>query len=57
LAGHGYQCLIGARTTGEPGALWRGGGNGDHAQAGILAISGLNGPSALDFALGFRAVR
>jgi len=55
--GNGYQCLLGAETTGDPGALWRGGGSGDGSSAGVFAISGLNTPNATDFALGFRAVR
>lgn len=56
--GHGYQCLVGASTTGDPGALWRGGGTADGADnAGVFAISGLNSPNTFDFALGFHAVR
>jgi len=55
--GNGYQCLLGAKTTGDPGALWRGGGVTEHGSAGVFAISGLNSPISFDYALGFRAVR
>jgi formylglycine-generating enzyme required for sulfatase activity len=43
-----YQCLAGAATTGEPGALLRGGDFGEFglgANAGPLTVSGDSGPS------------
>jgi formylglycine-generating enzyme required for sulfatase activity len=55
--GNGYQCLLGASKTGDPGALWRGGGISDGAGSGVFAISGLNSPNATTFDFGFRAVR
>ena len=40
-----YQCLGGAATTGEPGALIRGGDWGSGAFAGVFAVYGSNQPS------------
>ena len=51
------QCLAGAATTGEPGALLRGGHFGFKTQAGPLFIDGTNSPSASSFSIGFRCVR
>jgi formylglycine-generating enzyme required for sulfatase activity len=52
-----YQCLVGALTFGEPGALIRGGYFDFDANAGPLAISGLDGPSRSGSDLGFRCAR
>jgi formylglycine-generating enzyme required for sulfatase activity len=52
-----FQCLAGADTTGEPGALARGGGFGGGTAAGPLAINGGNGPSVSNGVLGFRCAR
>jgi formylglycine-generating enzyme required for sulfatase activity len=52
------QCLAGAATTGEPGALLRGGsffGNG--SVAGPLAVDGSVGPSDSSVVVGFRCAR
>ena len=53
-----YQCLAGAATTGEPGALLRG---GDFyflgSFAGPLAVGGIVGPSGSDGGIGFRCAR
>jgi formylglycine-generating enzyme required for sulfatase activity len=56
------QCLAGAATSGEPGALLRGGDFGVFdigATAGPLAVFGFVGPSAPQFSVvfGFRCVR
>jgi hypothetical protein len=52
-----YQCLAGAATTGEPGALLRGGYFGNLSDAGPLTVSGDNGPSAANGFFGFRCAR
>jgi len=51
------QCLAGAATTGEPGALLRGGYFIVGTDAGPLAVSGLNGPSVSSGLIGFRCAR
>jgi hypothetical protein len=52
------QCFAGAATTGEPGALLRGGGFYDFEMcAGPLAILGARGPSYHEFDIGFRCAR
>lgn len=51
-----YQCLAGAATTGEPGALLRGGfSNGSNA--GPLSVVGSIEPSVADGSIGFRCAR
>jgi formylglycine-generating enzyme required for sulfatase activity len=52
-----YQCLAGAATTGEPGALLRGGDFDHGALAGPLAVDGLDSPSGADLNFGFRCAR
>jgi len=52
-----YQCLAGAATTGEPGALLRGGSFGLGSLAGPLAVRGTGGPSFASSDLGFRCAR
>jgi formylglycine-generating enzyme required for sulfatase activity len=52
-----YQCLAGADTTGEPGALLRGGDFGFGAVAGPLAVVGGVGPSLAIDGVGFRCAR
>jgi formylglycine-generating enzyme required for sulfatase activity len=56
-ASNDYQCLVGAATTGEPGALNRGGAYIDGSLAGPLAVSGLFPPSLPTSSLGFRCAR
>ena len=52
------QCLAGAATTGEPGALQRGGSfDLDGTNAGPLAVIGYIGPSYSAVNLGFRCAR
>jgi len=51
------QCLVGAATTGEPGALLRGGGFGNGATAGPLSVDGFVGPSDAYGSVGFRCAR
>ena len=51
------QCLAGAATTGEPGALLRGGFFADGTFAGPLTVVALDGPSHSDFGIGFRCAR
>jgi hypothetical protein len=51
------QCLVGAATTGEPGALLRGGNFGSGASAGPLAVFGSFGPSDAFNGFGFRCAR
>jgi hypothetical protein len=51
------QCLAGAATTGEPGALVRGGFFLSGTSAGPLAVVGSDGPSLSDVILGFRCAR
>jgi formylglycine-generating enzyme required for sulfatase activity len=52
-----YQCLAGALTSGEPGALIRGGYFDFSANAGPFTISGVDGPSRSGSDLGFRCAR
>lgn len=51
------QCLAGAATTGEPGALIRGGFFDDGSGAGPLSIAADNQPSNTSQGIGFRCVR
>ena len=51
------QCLAGAATTGEPGALLRGGYFSNGTFAGPLTVNGFNGPSYADGRIGFRCAR
>jgi hypothetical protein len=51
------QCLAGAATTGEPGALMRGGTFVYGASAGPLAVYGGDGPSVSSANVGFRCAR
>ncbi len=51
------QCLVDKATTGEPGALLRGGSALDVASAGPLAVLGNNGPSFSNAFVGFRCAR
>jgi formylglycine-generating enzyme required for sulfatase activity len=52
------MCLSGASTTAQgPGALIRGGGFGDGADAGPLAIDGFNRPPFAPSIFGFRGAR
>jgi len=51
------QCLAGAATTGEPGALLRGGYFGFGPGAGPLTVDGSLGPSNAISAVGFRCAR
>ena len=51
------QCLAGAATTGEPGALLRGGFFGNGSFAGPLEVVGLDGPSVASGDIGFRCAR
>jgi hypothetical protein len=50
------QCLAGAATTGEPGALLRGGGFNFSSNAGPLSVNGI-GPSFAGNNVGFRCAR
>lgn len=55
-----FQCFAGAATTGEPGALMRGGNYGDGSGAGPLAINATDPPSFSFFSggsVGFRCSR
>ncbi len=52
-----YQLFVGASESGEPAALLRGGGQGNGAQAGPLAIVAGYGPSATANTVGFRCAR
>ena len=52
-----FQCLAGAATTGEPGALVRGGSFLQGATAGPLAVIGYLGPTVQDITVGFRCAR
>jgi len=52
-----YQCLAGAATTGEPGALLRGGSFIDGPDAGPLSVSGFIEPSDAGSNIGFRCTR
>ena len=51
------QCLAGAATTGEPGALLRGGGVALGRHAGPLAVSAVHEPSFAVDNFGFRCAR
>jgi formylglycine-generating enzyme required for sulfatase activity len=51
------QCLAGAATTGEPGALLRGGNFNFGSLAGPLAVVGLFPPSIVGSGIGFRCAR
>lgn len=51
------QCFVGAATTGEPGALLRGGDFDDGALAGPLSAVGYIGPSIALSVIGFRCAR
>ena len=51
------QCLAGAATTGELGALIRGGNYASGTLAGPLTILGLYGPSTASAGIGFRCAR
>ncbi|MGD0947993.1 MAG: SUMF1/EgtB/PvdO family nonheme iron enzyme [Candidatus Binatia bacterium] len=51
------QCLAGADTSGEPGALIRGGQLYDGVAAGPFAVSGINSPSLSQSLVGFRCAR
>jgi len=51
------QCLAGAATTGEPGALLRGGNFFFGTFAGPLTVIGLNEPSLSSYNFGFRCAR
>jgi hypothetical protein len=54
----GHQCLGGAATTGEPGALLRGGGFDSLGPlAGPLNVFGYLAPSFADVNIGFRCAR
>ena len=57
FAGGDLQCLAGAATTGEPGALVRGGNYVSGTLAGVFAVDGLDGPSVALRSFGFRCVR
>src|SRR5262245_37783493 len=52
-----FQCLAGADTTAEPGALVRGGSYVGARSAGPLAVFGRYAPSALSDGFGFRCAR
>jgi len=51
------QCLAGAATTGEPGALIRGGFFLDGSNAGPLSVAADNQPSNTSSGIGFRCMR
>ena len=51
------QCLAGALTTGEPGALLRGGNFVNGSEAGPLAVVGNSAPSRAGSGPGFRCAR
>jgi formylglycine-generating enzyme required for sulfatase activity len=51
------QCLAGAATTGEPGALIRGGFFDDGSGAGPVSVAADNQPSNTSQGIGFRCVR
>jgi len=52
-----FQCLAGAATEGEPGALMRGGDFLQGSNAGPLAVFGFFEPSFEDITVGFRCAR
>jgi len=51
------QCLVGANTTGEPGALLRGGYYGNGSVAGPFTVFGGNPPSTASATIGMRCTR
>jgi hypothetical protein len=51
------QCLGGAATTGEPGALLRGGVFVNGSSAGPLSVDGRDFPSDAGSGIGFRCAR
>jgi hypothetical protein len=51
------QCLAGAATTGEPGALYRGGSIGTGTSAGVFALIAFSRPSGSGIDVGFRCGR
>jgi formylglycine-generating enzyme required for sulfatase activity len=51
------QCLAGAATSGEPGALLRGGNFDSSTAAGPFSVFGRVSPSFSDYAFGFRCAR
>ncbi len=51
------QCLVGAATAGEPGAMIRGGGSESGAAAGPRAILGFIEPTRVAGGIGFRGAR
>jgi formylglycine-generating enzyme required for sulfatase activity len=51
------QCLSGAATSGEPGALIRGGWFSSASNAGVFAVFGAVQPSGAGYNLGFRCAR
>jgi hypothetical protein len=57
FAGDDDQCLAGAQTTGEPGALNRGGNVSSGTDAGPFLVSAIQPPSASFIDLGFRGAR
>jgi formylglycine-generating enzyme required for sulfatase activity len=57
VPGGDFQCLAGAQTTGEPGALIRGGDFNFGALAGVFAVDGINEPSNAFDNVGFRCAR
>jgi len=52
-----FQCLAGAATTGEPGALFRGGSFASGVGAGPFAVGGIASPSGSFSSFGFRCAR
>jgi formylglycine-generating enzyme required for sulfatase activity len=52
-----FQCLAGAATSGEPGALVRGGSSTFGSAAGPLAVDGSSQPSLATGLVGFRCAR
>ncbi len=53
-----FQCLAGAATSGEPGALVRGGSSfGNGSDAGPFTVDGTLSPSDSFFGIGFRCAR
>ena len=52
-----WQILVGAETTGAPGALVRGASRYDHQQAGVFAVQADFSPSFQTGNFGFRCTR
>jgi sulfatase-modifying factor enzyme 1 len=52
-----FQCLVGAATTGAPGALVRGGVFVSGTNAGVFAVVGSDSPSSASSFIGFRGAR